>query len=155
MKETVFDVLIYLFENYLDDDSDHIPDADVIKSELLEAGFQQPEVNKAFEWLESLTQQKQIKAVARPAFRIFASEEIARLDTSCRDFLLFLEQSEILSPTNRELVIDRAMALQDEEISLENLKWIVLMVLFSQPDEEIAFARMEDLVYDNVPAYLH
>lgn len=155
MKETVFDVLIYLFENYLYEDSDLIPDSDIIKSELLEAGFQQPEVNKAFDWFESLTQQKQIKSTARPAFRVFSGEEAGRLDTNCRDLLLYLEHSEILTPTSRELVIDRAMALQDEEISLDNLKWIVLMVLFSQPNEEIAFARMEDLVYENVPAYLH
>jgi len=28
-------------------------------------------------------------------------------------------------------------------------------VLFSQPDEELAFARMEHLVYGSLPAYLH
>ena len=30
MKEDIFDVLIYLFENYLDGDSDSYPDTDVI-----------------------------------------------------------------------------------------------------------------------------
>ena len=68
---------------------------------------------------------------------------------------MFLEQSGILTPTNRELVIDRVMALEHEEISMEKLKWIVLMVLLSQPDEEIAFSRMEDIVYELIPAYLH
>jgi Smg protein len=47
------------------------------------------------------------------------------------------------------------MALENEDISLEKLKWIVLMVLLSQPNEEIAFSRMEDIVYNLVPAYLH
>ncbi len=68
---------------------------------------------------------------------------------------MFLEHSGILNPANREIVIDRVMALENEEISIEKLKWIVLMVLLSQPDEEIAFSRMEDIVYDLVPAYLH
>jgi Smg protein len=68
---------------------------------------------------------------------------------------MFLEQSGILSAANREIVIDRAMALENEDISLEKLKWITLMVLLSQPDEEIAFSRMEDFVYDLVPTYLH
>ena len=49
MKEDIFDVLIYLFENYFDDDQDSFPDSAAITSELLEAGFQQPDVNKAFE----------------------------------------------------------------------------------------------------------
>jgi Smg protein len=68
---------------------------------------------------------------------------------------MFLEQNGILNATNREIVIDRVMALEDEDISLEKLKWITLMVLLSQPNEEIAFSRMEDFVYDLVPIYLH
>jgi Smg protein len=47
------------------------------------------------------------------------------------------------------------MALEDNDISLDKLKWIVLMVLFSQPGDEHAYARMEDIVYDVPPAYLH
>jgi Smg protein len=68
---------------------------------------------------------------------------------------MFLEQNGILNSGNRELVIDRVMALEIEDISMEKLKWIVLMVLLSQPDEEIAFSRMEDIVYDLIPTFLH
>ncbi|CAI8808040.1 DUF494 family protein [Methylocaldum szegediense] len=155
MKENVFDVLIYLFENYMDDDVELTPDPDMIRTELLEAGFPQTEINKAFDWLESLAEQNSIKPASSPAFRIFSTQEMAKLDTECRGLLLFLEQNGILTPTSRELVIDRVMAFKEETISLENLKWIVLMVLFSQPNEEVAFARMENLVYGNLPNYLH
>jgi Smg protein len=155
MKENVFDVLIYLFENYMDEEVEPTADPDAIRTELLEAGFPQLEVNKAFDWLESLADQQPIKAVSQPAFRIYASQELSKLDTECRGLLLFLEQTGILSPASRELVVDRVMALNEETISLENLKWIVLMVLFSQPNEEIAFARMENLVYEALPSYLH
>lgn len=155
MKENVFDVLIYLFENYMDREVDLTPDPDLIRTELAEAGFPQVEINKAFEWLESLTDQQAIKPVSSPAFRVFSSQEAARLDTECRGLILFLEQSGILTPASRELVIDRILAFNEDSITLENLKWVVLMVLFSQPDEEIAFARMEDLVYESLPTYLH
>lgn len=155
MKENIFDVLMYLFENYMEEELEILPDSDVIKVELQEAGFETYEVNKAFDWLESLSQQRAIKPLVAPAFRIFCSQEIDKLDLECRNFVLFLEHSGILSSANREIVIDRAMALDNEEISLEKLKWIVLMVLLSQPDEEVAFARMEDIVYDLVPMYLH
>jgi Smg protein len=155
MKENVFDVLIYLFENYLDGETVASPDPDAIRTELVEAGFPQPEVNKAFDWLESLTEQQPIEAASLPAFRVFSEQECAKLDTDCRGLLMFLEQSNILTPASRELVIDRVMALNEETISLENLKWIVLMVLFSQPNEEVAFARMENLVYETIPGYMH
>lgn len=155
MKENLFDVLIYLFENYLDSESDPTSDPDAIRTELLEAGFPQLEVNRAFDWLQSLAEQQQIKAVSFPAFRVFSKEECIKLDTECQGLLMFLEQSGILIPASRELVLDRVMALSEETISLENLKWIVLMVLFSQPSEVIAFARMENLVYESVPGYMH
>ncbi|MGH8551620.1 MAG: DUF494 family protein [Methylococcales bacterium] len=154
MKENVFDIIIYLFENYLDGEYGFVPDPEAIRTELLEAGFPQGEVNKAFEWLESLTQQQDISSAA-PSFRVFSPEETARLDTECRGLLIFLEQSGILTPASREQVIDRLMAFRDDEISLENLKWVVLVILFSRPDEETAFARMEDLVYENMPIHFH
>ncbi len=50
--------------------------------------------------------------------------------------LLALERGGILSPTQREIVIDRLLALDNEELSLEQVKWVVLMVLSSQPGEE-------------------
>lgn len=155
MKENIFDVLMYLFENYLEDEFDSLPDSEVIRSELLEAGFKQNEVSRAFDWLESLSIRKTIKPTVRATFRIFSAEEQRILDIECRDFIIFLEQSGILTPESREIVIDRVMALENEEISLEKLKWIILMVLLSQPGDEVAFSRMEDIVYDNIPLSFH
>ncbi len=155
MKENIFDVLMYLFENYMEDEVEILPDSKIIKTELEEAGFEAYEVNKAFDWLESLSDQRLIKPSIPYTFRIFCEEEKTKLDVHCRDLIMFLEHSRILTSANREIVIDRAMALENEEISLEKMKWIVLMVLLSQPDEELAFSRMEDIVYDLVPIYLH
>jgi Smg protein len=156
MKEDIFDVLIYLFENYMDNEAfGEFIDSDAIQTELLEAGFEQPEVTKAFNWLESLNLQYPIASSQNPNFRIFCSQEQAKLDIDCQNLLIFLEKNGILNSANREIVIDRAMALEDEDISLEKLKWIVLMVLLSLPDEALAFSRMEDMIYDFAPDYLH
>lgn len=157
MKENIFDVLIYLFENYLDDDIDLIPDSEGIKSELLQAGFEQAEVNRAFDWLEALSEQNNIKPGISSAFRIFCHQEEMKLDLECRGFLLFLEHSGILTATTREIVIDRALAIENEneKLTLDELKWTVLLVLLSQSDDDIAFSRMEDIIYDLTPALLH
>ncbi len=154
MKENIFDVLIYLFENYMEDEIELLPESDEIKTELQQAGFEQTEVNKAFDWLESLSLQSEIQTCVSSSFRIFSTQEQTKLDQECINFLMFIENNLILSTSNREIVIDRIMALE-EEITLEKVKWITLMVLLSQPDEEIAFSRMEDIVYDLVPTYLH
>jgi Smg protein len=89
------------------------------------------------------------------AMRIYTADEQRRIDTDSRGLLMFLEQNGILEPAGRELVIDRAIALGAPTIGVEEIKWVVLMVLINQPGQESAFAQMEELVYNDIPAYLH
>ena len=79
--------------------------------------------------------------------RIFTDGEHARLSSDCRGYLLSLERTGILSATQREIVIDRLLALETEDLSVDQLKWVALMVLSSQPGAELACSRMEDLVW--------
>ena len=77
-----------------------------------------------------------VEPVALPdpgrSFRAYAPRELAKLDAQCRGFLLTLEQSGILTPQNRELVIERSLAASGASLTLEQLKLIVLMVLWNQ-----------------------
>jgi Smg protein len=160
MKEGVLDILIYLFENYFDADTDDgfEPDRDTLKLELEKAGFPGAEVERALCWLEDLAADHPARLPPSPtsrAIRVFAALEQARLDTDCRGYLVHLEQVGILSPMQRELVIDRLMALEGDDIDIDKLKWVVLMVLFSQPGQETAFSRMEDLVFEDRSGAIH
>ena len=159
MKENMFDVLMYLFEHYyMDEETQLSPDRESLHSELVEVGFPSSDINQAFEWLEGLAeQQHQIQAPqTENPIRIFSDRECERLDPESRGFLLFLEQMGILPPDARERVIERAMALETDDFDINQLKWVVLMVLFNQPGAEAAYAWMEDLVFDSLPGgYLH
>ncbi len=159
MKENVLDVLMYLFENYMNDEIAFDADEETLRVELQEAGFRNTEISKAFDWLEGLARQQQSHAGAAPcgtnALRVYTEQEAEKLDTDCRGFILFLEQTGVLDPVTRELVIDRVMALEADEIDLDQLKWVVLMVLFNHPGSEAAYAWMEDLVFDEATGSLH
>lgn len=159
MKQTVIDILIYLFENYIDDEIELDADRDELKSELREAGFDVCQVAKAFDWLQGLATSRdradKLGSASGTSMRFYSPEEESKLDTECRGFLYFLEQAGVLDATNRELVIDRVLALDADEIDIGQLKWIVLMVLFNQPGHEQAFIWMEDLVMDDLYGNLH
>ena len=160
MKETVLDVLMYLFDNYIEEDIELNPDQESLKVQLRQAGFVDHQVDKAFNWLEGLTlQEENLEELSStedtPSLRIFSDVEIEKLGVECRGFLLFLEQAGVLSANDREHVIDRVMALDIDGIDLRQLKWVILMVLFNQPGKEAAFAWMEDIVMDDVNAILH
>jgi Smg protein len=157
MKENVLDVLMYLFENYVDEDTEIEPDRTQLQDKLLEAGFPGAEIDKAFEWLENLANQE--NAIGYPvngtALRVYTDREAERLDARARGFLLFLEQNGVLSAATRELVVDRIMDLEAEDISLDQLKWVTLMVLFNQPDQEAAYTWLESMMFESPPEYLH
>ena len=160
MKESVLDVLMYLFEHYVDDDTDLDTERDSLTSRLAHAGFPDAEISKAFTWLDGLTlddvaESESAAPHAGASTRVYSSDELLRLDVECRGFLLFLEQASVLDTMTRELVIDRVMALETDAIDLEQLKWVVLMVLFNQPGRESVSAWMEDLVFESAGERLH
>lgn len=158
MKENVLDVLMYLFETYVDTEDDPEPDQNELRNELSRAGFGDAEIERALEWLDALTEQQECLGYGiqtAHGTRIFNDFEHERLDTNCRGYITYLEQAGILSPPQRELLIDRLLALETTDIDVEQIKWVVLMVLFSQPGQELAYARMEDLVFEDTSDLMH
>ena len=157
MKETVLDVLMYLFESFVDSEDEPEPDRNELREELERAGFRDREIERALDWLDSLnsTEVSTTPGPGPTTTRVFDRFEQERLDSSCRGYLMHLEQIGILSPTQRELVIDRLLALEATDIDIEQVKWVVMMLLFSQPGQEQAYARMAGLVFADEPGWLH
>ena len=148
MTGSVLDILIYVFDRYMLDEVPEVPEREDLARQLEGAGFTQHNVERALDWLADLACVRDALPLegSGPAVRIFCEGETSRLSTECRGFLLTLERMAILSPQQREVVIERMLALDADELDTEQLKWVVLMVLSSQPDQEHAFARLEDLV---------
>lgn len=158
MKENVLDVLMYLFETYVDTEEEPEPNHNELRLELAKAGFGDAEIDRALEWLDGLTEHREglaFNAQTGHGTRIFNQFELARLDVPCRGYITYLEQIGILSAPQREILVDRLLALETLDIDVEQIKWVVLMVLFSQPGQELAYARMEDLVFEENTGAVH
>jgi Smg protein len=153
----MLDVLVYLFENYIHEEVDENTDEEALRVTLREAGFPDAKVDKAFDWLETLSAMHENWENLEPpaSFRLYVPAELERLDAAARGLLLFLEQSGVLDPVSRELVIDRLMALDVDKIEVDQIKWVVLLVLSGRPGHEDAFDWMEVFVYDGSPGRLH
>lgn len=157
----MFDILMYLFENFIHSEVEIMVDHDELTDELTRAGFHKEEILKALAWLERLADLQDsdkhpyLLKQTQPAVRVYTGDEIARIDTECRGFLMFLEQAQVLDSSTREMVIDRVMELDMAAITLEDLKWVVLMVLFNVPGKEGAYSQMEDLLFDINEGYLN
>jgi Smg protein len=152
----VFDVLVYLYENY---GALHAcPDPDSLSRKLTAAGFDDEEISEALAWLQGLQLVTQQSVAVGPesnsSFRVFAKVETERLGTESIGFLSFLEHAGQLTPTQREIVIERALAIEETPIPLEMTKVIVLMVLWSQ-QADIDVLLLEELLHDGSERDLH
>lgn len=159
--DSVLDILIYLFDRYMLDETPSVPLREQLAHDLEQAGFGRPNVERALDWLTDLAFAHQREAPGsragtalagsalasgEPALRIFSDGELVRLSSDCRGLLLRLERAGVLSARQRELVIERLLALDADEPDVEQLKWVLLMVLSSEPGAQLAVERLGGLM---------
>lgn len=130
----MYDILVFLFENC--QQAELAFDRERVAKKLSAAGFEDSDISEALHWLAGVLRSSTAMNGALPdprtSFRAFAPRELAKLDVECRGFLLMLEHSGILTPQTRELVLERSLAASGQTLTLEQLKLIVLMVLWNQ-----------------------
>ena len=157
-EESVLNVLMYLFQNHMQESCSLRTNNDELFEQLEDAGFQSSVINQAMEWLDKLIEgnSKFLQAPQKNSTRVFTPYEKDFIDLECQRFIIALEQQKILTPETREIVINQVLALNSEGIDLSLIKWVTLMVLFNRSDnEDNALACMEFLVLDNTLGGVH
>ncbi len=136
----MFEVLVYLYETYYRPDA--CPDSAALAKKLSAVGFEEEEISKALGWLTGLattTNEMFSQQAHQTAFsfgtRVYADKEYDMLGSAAIGFIDFLESADVINNLQREIVIERACAVNESPIPLEKLKVIVLMVLWSQGKE--------------------
>lgn len=152
----MFDILVYLFENYFEMNA--YPDEGTLTRELSAAGFDHDDISQALSWfhgLENLASDSYAESLATcRSQRCYTDAEFMRMGVPGVGLLTFLESSGILNPTQREWVIERALAVDEDELSLDQVKWIILFVLWER-NEAQQFFFIEDLLFSDGDSTLH
>lgn len=151
----MFDILVFLFENYFQ--AGGYPDQETLSKRLSAAGFDSRDISQALTWLSGLERAGKSSSRSQPipstGFRYYTEPELSTLTADARGFLLFLESAGVVSVLQRELIIERVMALEEPAVDLDKVKLIVLMVLWSQ-DETLDSLVLEELISPNQERYL-
>lgn len=131
----MFDVLVYLYENYWRPDA--CPDHRQLQRKLSAVGFESDEIQLALSWLDGLASSAEAKVSGqrRESLRVYTEAERELLGSDSIAFISFLESAGVLPPAMREMVVDRASAVGDTPIALDDLKVLVLMVFWSLGEE--------------------
>ncbi len=150
----MFEVLVYVYENYWQGDA--CPELHQLSRKLTAAGFESEEIHDALVWLNGLNIAAQSTQIYLPAgadvtamtddapalqtqspnsLRVYSISEQVHMGADALGFVSFLESAGVLPPHMREITIDRAMAAPGNPIALDDLKIIVLMVYWSFGEE--------------------
>jgi Smg protein len=158
----MFDVLVYLYETYYRPEA--CPDPEALVKKLAAVGFEEEEISEAIGWLTDLAETTNEFSDRYPqqttfsfGMRIYAQRELDVLGTEAVGFLQFLESAKVITPIQREIIIERALATKEPLVSLDKLKVIVLMVMWSQGKEPDAliFDELFSSEEDDEPRLLH
>ncbi len=154
MTNNILDVLTYMFDYLFEEaeqDSSHEIDDITLKAHLSDAGFEVNRIDKALSWLENIAalQDDSIQPFDNTygGMRIYSNDEKLKLNTKSRGFLLFMENMGQLDANQREMIIDQVMSLGDSEVSLDDLKWVTMMVLGNSNEEEVSAQWLESIVF--------
>ena len=151
----MFEILMYLFESYFDAGS--YPEPDKLSRKLSAAGFEDDEISEALTWLSALQGQNPDsypEGLEHAGQRHFAELELQFISDEARRFLLFAEQQHLVSVIEREMIIDRSVALKLENLALDKLKLIILMVLWNR-HQNLDPLLVEELLTPVHSAQLH
>lgn len=154
-NNNILDVLTYMFD-YLFEEAEQNSSGEIddtaLKAHLSDAGFEPARINKALNWLENIATLQEGGDDMRSfgntngGMRIYSEAEQLKLDAKSRGFLLFMENIGQIDANQREMIIDQIMSLGDSAISLEDLKWVVMMVLGNSNDETLSTQWLESIM---------
>jgi Smg protein len=153
-SDLMFDVLVYLYEHYWRPDA--CPESDLLVRKLSAVGFEQDEISDALTWLDGLQVATQHASIAPSAgaSRVYSDGELERLGSEALGFLQFLESAGVLSPSLREVLLDRVMAVPRGPVELEDFKILVLLVFWSLGEEPDALI-LDELFVDDEDRLIH
>ncbi len=145
----MFEVLVFIFENYFANHA--LPDDKVLEQELSAAGFKQSDILGAFDWFQEmksrLSTPDENYSHATTAMRAFTNSELKKINTESRGFVILLQQANVINDMERDLIIDRAMALKQAEIRIEEMRWISMMALWNKGREK-DYLFVEDALFN-------
>ena len=150
----MFEVLVYLYENYWRPDA--CPEPKQLSRKLSAVGFEAEEIQDALRWLDGLASSAEsvTGSPVQGSIRIYTAQERDVLGDDSVGFIAFLESAGVLPPPMREMVIDRAVAVGSGSLDLEDLKIIVLMVFWSLGEEPDALI-LDELFVDPGDRLIH
>ena len=155
--ESVLTILMYLFKNHVKNHGPQEASEEELIGELQSVGFRPSAIESALNWISKLANNADEITHPQSSFsrRILTEQELHIFNTDCQNYLLFLQEQNILNALGTELVINQVIDLETNNIDVGIIQWVTLMLLYNQDNQQEALAKMELLVLQEQADLLH
>jgi Smg protein len=137
LKERVL-AIVSIIAQYVMDERELPSECDIVE-ELLASGFEAEEIDAAFHWMEGLAMHRADRPVDPMTIlsqRIFTTEECHALSREARGFLMQLRQLGILDDDIQEEIIQKALHMAEDELTLKEAKVLTALSFFARSHNE-------------------
>jgi len=132
--------IVSLIAQYILEEKDLTSSEHEIVEQLLEYGFEAEEIDAAFSWMEDRSLPADTStppAMALAAQRIFSAQEKRALSLEARGFLIRLRNLGLLDTGTEEEIIQSALELVEDEVSLEEIRHLAALLIFSRSQYDL------------------
>lgn len=136
-KERVL-AIVSIIAQYVAEEN-RLPSSSDIVEELLASGYDAEEIDAAFLWMESFSLQDGATDHAEltvPSQRIFTAEERRAISREGRGFLTQIRGLGILDDASQEDIIQKAVQLDEDEVTLADMKNLTALTLLTRSHNE-------------------
>lgn len=134
MRDRVL-AIVSIIAQYVMEEPELFNERDIVE-QLIEDGFEADEIDAAFSWMERLSlsdgDHNDGRQMVQPTHRVFTGEEAMQISSEARGFLVRLRALGILNDELQEEIIDKAVRLNEDEVSLREIKALTALTLFSR-----------------------
>ncbi|MBN2424867.1 MAG: DUF494 family protein [Calditrichaceae bacterium] len=138
MQEKIVEIIVYLLEEFQTGEVAP-PNYTDLSKELISRGYTENEINLAISWVfdhfQDNTQDTYDNIKYNPqSARVLNEVEKLIISPQAYGYLLQLRQLGLISESELEFVIERAISLGNSTIGVEDMKNIIAALLFSMED---------------------
>lgn len=150
MRERFLDI-VTLLARYLFEERRAVDDQEAITEELVAEGYDPQDIREAFAWLEQVPVARGGGAsptdfsAPDQSTRVLTPAEALKITPPAYGFLVRLRQLRLIDATMQERVLERAMAVDADEIGIDEIKAITAFFLFDRSPHDIP-GRLLDLL---------
>ncbi|HHS50000.1 MAG TPA: DUF494 family protein [candidate division Zixibacteria bacterium] len=139
MNNRLLDALIIVAESARRS-SDFVAESRQVEEELLDKGFSEDEIDKAIRWVADRLPKKKSK----PSLRVLSNFERIYMTTEGSGLLMRLRNLGLLTDEHIELIIARALLLDELPIDEESVRNMAFVLLFDLKNHRDGFSMYID-----------